>query len=139
MKIFKKMKVISIICSIVGLVFSSIGLVAGLKSIGAEGWAQLGTIFIMPSIIALSLILIDFLMTIDKIKKGLIYSCIISLIKISIIVLSIPDTIHEYKYEMQYGVSNFSFDLILIALLVVVTIPSVLNAIKFISSRKNNK
>ena len=139
MKIFKKMKVISIICSILGLVFSSFGLLVGLISIGAEGLGQLGVIFIMPSIIALSLILIDFLITIDKIKRGLIYSCIISLIKISIIVLIIPATIDEYKYEMQYGFSNFSFDLILIALLVVVTIPSILNALKFISLRKNNK
>lgn len=71
-------------------------------------------------------------MTIDKIKRGLIYSCVSSIIKICIIIYFIPITIYDYNYQMQYGVSNLSFDLILLVFLILVTIPSVLNVIKIL-------
>ena len=129
MKQFKISKVISIICSIIGLILSSFGLIMGLQSIGAPGWG-LGVIFIMPSVIALLVILFDFLITLDKIKKGLIYSCVNSIIKIGIIACFIPTTISDYKYGMKFGVSNLDFDIIVIALLTIVTIPSILNIIK---------
>ena len=70
MKQFKISKVISIICSIIGLIFSSFGLIIGLQSIGAPGLGGIGVIFIMPSVIALLVILFDFLITLGKIKKG---------------------------------------------------------------------
>lgn len=139
MELFKKKKVIPIFCSVLGFTFSLFGLILSLQSAGAEGWGKLGVIFIMPSVIALIIIVLDFLITIGKIKRGLIYSCISSLIKIGIIILFIPSTIYDCKYKMQYGVSNLNFDLILIVALMIVTIPSVLNAIKLISLRKNNK
>ena len=130
MKQFKISKVISIICSIIGLILSLFGLIMGLQSIGAPGWGGLGVIFIMPSVIALLVILFDFLITLDKIKKGLIYSCVNSIIKIGIIACFIPTTISDYKYGMKFGVSNLDFDIIVIALLTIVTIPSILNIIK---------
>ena len=138
MKQFKISKVISIICSIIGLILSSFGLIMGLQSIGAPGWGGLGVIFIMPSVIALLVILFDFLITLDKIKKGLIYSCINSIIKIGIIACFIPTTISDYKYEMKFGVSNLDFDIIVIVLLIIVTIPSILNIIKLIKSKKKS-
>lgn len=138
MKQFKISKVISIICSIIGLNLSSIGLIMGLQSIGAPGWGELGVIFIMPSVIALLVILFDFLITLDKIKKGLIYSCINSIIKIGIIACFIPTTISDYKYEMKFGASNLDFDIIVIVLLTIVTIPSILNIIKLIKSKKKS-
>ena len=137
MKSFEISKVISIICGLLGFILSLLGLTFGLQSIGAEGWGQLGVIFIMPSVIALIIIVLDCLITVNIIKRGLIYSCISSLIKIGIIVLFIPNTIYNYKYEMKYGVSNLDFDLILIFLLTIVAIPSILNTIKLISLRKN--
>lgn len=138
MKKFKISKIISIICCIIGLVLSSYGLIMGVESIGASGWGGLGVIFIMPSVIALFVILFDLLITLDKIKKGLIYSCINSIIKIGIIVCFIPITISDYKYEMKFGVSNLSFDIIVIILLAIVTIPSILNTIKLIKSKKKS-
>ena len=132
MKLIKIQKVISIICSALGFILSLLGLKLSLQSIGADGWGQLGVIFIIPSVFALLIIVLDFLITVGKIKKGLIYSCISSLIKIGIIILFIPSTIYDYKYELQYGVSNLDFDLILIVLLVIITIPSILNTIRLI-------
>ena len=133
MKQFKISKVISIICSIIGLILSSSGLIMGFLSIGAPGWGGLGVIFIMPSVIALIVILFDFLITLDKIKKGLIYSCINSIIKIGIIACFIPTAISDYKDEMKFGVSNY---IIVIVLLIIVTIPSILNIIKLIKLKK---
>ena len=136
MKLFKIQKVISIICSGLGFVFSLLGLIYGLQSIGTAGWGGIGVIFILPSIIACLNIMLDFFVTIGKIKKGLIYSCISTLIKTVIIIVAISNTIHEYKYELQYGVSNLDFDLILIIALIVITIPSILNTIRLFSLRK---
>lgn len=138
MKQFKISKVISIICSIIGLILSSFGLIMGIQSIGAPGWEGLGVLFIMPSVIALLIILFDFLITLDKIKKGLIYSCINSIIKIGIISCFISTTISDYKYEMKFGVSDLKFDIIVIVLLTIVTIPSILNIIKLIKSKKKS-
>lgn len=139
MKEVKVQRIISIICSIVGLIISLYGLLAGLESIGATGFGGIGVIFISPSIIALIIIILDLLITVDKIKKGLVYSCISSLIKIVIIICFIPSTIYSFKYEVEYGVSNLSFDLLIIFLLVIILIPSILNIIKLIKFKKNSK
>ena len=132
MKQFKIPEVISIICSIIGLILSSYGLLMGLQSIGADGWGQLGVIFILPSIIALTVIVFDLLITVDKIKRGFIYSCMNSIIKICIIGCIIPSIISDYKYEIKYGGSNLDFDLILIVALTIITVPSILNMAKLI-------
>lgn len=139
MKEVKVQRIISIICSIVGLIISLYGLLAGLESIGATGFGGLGVIYILPSIIALIIIILDLLITVDKIKKGLVYSCISSLIKIVTIICFIPSTIYNFKYEAEYGVSNLSFDLLIIFLLVIILIPSILNIIKLIKFKKNSK
>lgn len=138
MKRFKISKVISIICSIIGLILSSFGLIIGLQSIGAPGWGGLGVIFIMPSVIAVLVILFDFLITLGKIKKGLVYSCISSIIKIGIIACFIPTAISDYKYEMKFRVSSLGFDIMVIVVLTIVTIPSILNIIKLINSKKKS-
>ena len=132
MKWFIISKVISIICSIIGLILSSFGLIMGLQSIGASGWEKLGVIFIIPSVIVMLVIIFDFLITIDKIKKGLIYSCINSIIKIGIICCLLLAAISDYKF----GTSNLELYIIVIVGLIVITIPSVLNIIKLIKSKK---
>ena len=132
MKQFKIQEVISIICSIIGLILSSYGLLMSLQSMCADGWGQLGVIFVIPSIIALTVIIFDFLITVGKIKKGLIYSCMNSVIKICIIGCIIPSIISDYTYEIKYGVSNLDFELILIVALIIITIPSILNMAKLI-------
>lgn len=135
----KMQRIISIICSILGVIISLYGLIVGLRSIGTNGWGQLGVIFIIPSVIALIVIILDFFITVDKVKRGLVYSCISSIIKIGIILCLIPSTFSNYKYEVQHNVSNLSFNLILITLLMIITIPSILNIKKLISSRKKSK
>ena len=132
MKWFIISKVISIICSIIGLILSSFGLIMGLQSIGASGWEKLGVIFIIPSVIVMLVIIFDFLITLDKIKKGLIYSCINSIIKIGIICCLLLAAISDYKF----GTSNLELYIIVIVGLIVITIPSVLNIIKLIKSKK---
>jgi nitric oxide reductase large subunit len=124
--------IISIICSIIGLILSSFGLIMGLQSIGASGWEKLGVIFIIPSVIVMLVIIFDFLITLDKIKKGLIYSCINSIIKIGIICCLLLAAISDYKF----GTSNLELYIIVIVGLIVITIPSVLNIIKLIKSKK---
>lgn len=122
----------SVVLSVIGLVLAIFALLLGLQSIGVDGMWQLGIIFIVPSFFAFIIIAFDLLVTIDKIKRGLIYSCVSSIIKICIIIYFIPITIYDYNYQMQYGVSNLSFDLILLVFLILVTIPSVLNVIKIL-------
>ncbi len=122
----------SVVLSVIGLVLAIFALLLGLQSIGVDGMGQLGIIFIVPSFFAFIIIAFDLLVTIDKIKRGLIYSCVSSIIKICIIIYFIPITIYDYNYQMQYGVSNLSFDLILLVFLILVTIPSVLNVIKIL-------
>lgn len=131
-------KVVSIICEGLGFIFGLFGFLIGLQSIEKDGWEQLGSIFIMPSIIALIIIILDFLVTIGKIKKGLIYSVISSLIKVGSILILIPSFIYDYKYEMQYGVSDLKFYFILIIMLIVIAMPSILNTIKLIALRKKS-
>lgn len=122
----------SVVLSVIGLVLAIFALLLGLQSIGVDGMGQLGIIFIVPSFFAFIIIAFDLLVTIDKIKRGLIYSFVSSIIKICIIIYFIPITIYDYNYQMQYGVSNLSFDLILLVFLILVTIPSVLNVIKIL-------
>ena len=132
-------KGISIICSIIGFIVSSFGLILGLNSIGAPGWDALGVIFIMPSVLAFILVLFDFLISIDKIKKGLTYSVLSTLIKLGAIALFIPSTMYSIQQEMKGNLSNFQFDLTCIVLLIVVAIPSILNIVKFINLKKQEK
>lgn len=132
------LKTVSIICSVVGFFAALFGLVIGLLSIrqlGDPGWGGIGVIFLMPSVIALIVIIFDFLISIGVINKGFLYSCIITIIKIMIIASLIPNTIYDYKYEIKFGHSNLDFDIIIIVLLIIVTIPSILNIIKL---KKNN-
>lgn len=136
MESFSTSKAISKGCGILGLLLSGYGLTVGLLSIGASGFGGIGVIFILPSIIAFLIIGFDYLITIDKIKKGLIYSFISSLIKIGIIAIFIPALIKDIKYEMQYHASNTTFDIIVIIGLIIITIPSILNIIKLIKAKK---
>ena len=139
MQLFKIQKVISVICSVLGIILASFGLIVSLLSIGAEGFGRLGVIFIVPSLLALFIIILDFLIVIGKIRKGLIYSWISCLVKIGVIIFFIPDTIYEFKYELQYGMSNLYFNLMVIFLLVIITIPSVFNIIKLNYLKKSNE
>lgn len=124
MERFKILRIVSIICSIIGLILSSFGFLTGIMSIGVSGLGRIGILFIMPSAIVLLVIVFDFLITLDKIKRGLIYSCINSILKICIIEWFLQD------------ISSPDFAIIAIVGLIIITIPSILNIIKLINSKK---
>ena len=137
MKSFKIKKIISIICCGIGFIISLYGLIVGIRSIGEYGWGE-GLIFIMLSIIALTIIILDFLISIDKKKGGLKYSFIISLIKIIMIICFIPSIIYQNKMEMQYNTLSLEFDFLFIISLIIFTIPSFLNFIKLRKSKRKH-
>lgn len=122
MKANKKLKILSIFCSAIGLCFSLFLLVIGLQSIGAEGWDKLGIIFIIPAIIGSIIIILDILVTIDKFKRGFFYSLISSIIKIVIMIILISDGMNEY----------------FIYYFIIVTIPSIINMYKLFFWQKND-
>ena len=122
MKANKKLKILSIFCSAIGLCFSLFLLVIGLQSIGAEGWDKLGIIFIIPAIIGSIIIILDILVTIDKFKRGFFYSLISSIIKIVIMIILISDGMNEY----------------FIYYFIIVTIPSIIHMYKLFFWQKND-
>lgn len=136
MESFSISKAISKGCGILGLLISGYGLTIGLLSIGASGFGGIGVIFILPSIFAFLIIGFDYLITIDKIKRGLIYSFISTIIKIGIIAYFIPALVDDIKYEMEHHASNMTFDIIVLVSLAIITIPSILNIVKLIKAKK---
>jgi len=126
MKHINKLKKLSIFCSILGLLSWLFFLKIGLDSINATGWNSFGTILINPSIIALILIVIDFLITIDVIKHGYIYSYIISVLKVVITIITLIVLI-------LLTTNNFNIQFIIMVILpeVLITIPSLININKY--------
>lgn len=125
----KTLKIVSFIYSIIGLILALMGLIVGLLSLKVTDFGKIGAIFILPSITAFIIIFLDYFNCSNKIKNGLKYSYISSIIKIIIIACCIPEAVDDYMYELKYGESNFDFDLILIISLTLVAIPSILNII----------
>ena len=138
MKNNKTLKSLGTAFSMIGLVASGIALFLGLQRIGAAGFGALGVICIAPSIIAIVIILLDLKVTKDENGNGLVFSIISSLIKIVLFIALIPSTIYSYNYEMRFGVSNLTFDLILEGLLLITAIPSIINAVRIIREKKQN-
>ena len=126
------LKVFSLICSIFGIIISSFGLIAGLSCIGKEGFAGIGVVFIPPSAVALIILILDILVTIDFIKRGLFYSCLSSLIKILALKFILPSFIYDYTHLKN----NYTFFMIIISSLIIVTIPSVINIVTSLYSKK---
>lgn len=61
-----RMDILSMICCIAGLAVGSLFLVAGIRSIGAAGWAQFGVIYIPPSAAVILLALMDLMALLKK-------------------------------------------------------------------------
>ena len=101
--------------------------------------ARLGVIFIWPSVIALSIIITDLLITFDIVKGGLFFSFASSAVKIVFILILIPSLLYSVRQEMMHNMSNLTFDLLLIGTLAMAAVPSVLNFIRHASEAKNKK
>ncbi len=125
MEHINKLKKLSIFCSILGFLSWLFYLIIGLDSRNASGWDSLGTILIKPSIIALIIIVIDFLITIDVIKHGYKYSYIISVLKVVVAFLILVFLIKAN--------SDFNLQLIIMIFLPItlITIPSLINIKKY--------
>ena len=124
---------LSIIGSIIGMILSIIGTVMGLSS--GSSPLDMSDLLILPSILFFLMNLIDILITLDIIKKGLIYSTIISLIKVIIIITMIYSFLEDFK--------NGYFDEFLLCILAIITscmltFPSVLNVLKLSNNIKKN-
>lgn len=122
------MDTLSAVCCIAGLLAASLGLYAGIRSFGAEGLEKIGIIFIPRSIIAILVILADLLALV--LKRWVIWSWVSTVIKWLCIVLFIKPLFQDLLYQLQYGVSNFFFDIMVIASLLILIIPSVWNIIR---------
>ena len=132
-------KIISIIFYIFGIVLSLLGLFGGLLSLGFEGCGKFEVVLIIPSIIILIIVLLDLLSVLRVIKVGLSYSIISCLSKIGIIIFFLQKSFHEYKYQMRCGPSYYTFYLIISVLILIITIPSIINLFEFISLRKRQR
>ena len=132
-KVFKTISII--ICSIL-LAISAWCLLLGLGSIGEQGWGALGVIFIFPALVAIAVVLVELLITLDVIKGGFIYSLVITIIKGLLFISLIPSLIYNIKYELRFGVSNTGFDIVLMVLLLVLSVPSLFNLLRLKKEKK---
>ncbi len=115
-------RVISIICSVICLAATSYGLLVGLLGLSATEWPDaLNTIFLLPSLIIFPICLFDFLIATDKIKKGLVFSCVNSIIKVGIIIVIFINA----RYR------NLSdFEVLAIVFFTIMSITSIINMLK---------
>lgn len=134
-------KIISIIFCVLGIIPTGFFLFIGLSSIGASGLNAIGVLAIWPSVIALTLIIFDLLIAVDVIKKGLIYSFISSLIKILFMAFISPLAMYHLRQKIinPYTPTNLWFYILIYSILIIITVPSILNIIKIISARKKAK
>ncbi len=121
--LFKYPKIISIICSAIGIVLSLSVFWICIPIIRYS----LGWVGVISSTISLIICTLDLLTTVGEIKSGLIYSCISCLIKIVIIIFNIIHVIFDYDHN-SYIYFSYLFILLLI--------PSVLNFFRFVSLKK---
>ena len=135
------MRKTAIICSVIGLIISAFLLLIGINSIGASGWNSLGTILILPAIVFIIVLAIDFIIAYFNINNGYYYSCVIIAIKLIPILFFIFLAIREIylSFIRSNFVSNLDFYLMATGFFVFITVPSVCNAFRFGKESKKKK
>lgn len=123
---------LSIIGSIIGITLSIIGTVIGLSS--SSGPLDMSDLLILPSILFFLMNLIDILITVRVIKKGLTYSIITALIKLIIIII----IIYSLLEDLKNGYFDFLPSILILITSCLVTFPSVLNVLKLSNNIKKN-
>lgn len=123
-----RMDILSFLCCLAGLAASLFFLILGVRSINAEGWGQLGIIFIPPSAAAIIFISADFLALLRK--KWAAWSWSSTICKCLCAGLLIRPLSRNLATEIRGGVSNFYFYLMILIFLLVTVIPSVWNIIR---------
>lgn len=123
---------LSIIGSIIGITLSIIGTVIGLSS--SSGPLDMSDLLILPSILFFLMNLIDILITVRVIKKGLTYSIITALIKLIIIII----IIYSLLEDLKNGYFDFLPSILILITSCLVTLPSILNTLTLSSNIKKN-
>lgn len=123
---------LSIIGSILGMILSIIGTVMGLSS--ESGPLDMSDLLILPSILFFLMNLIDILITIRVIKKGLTYSIITALIKLIIIIIIIYYLLEDLKNRYF----EFLPSILTLITSCLLTFPSILNTLTLSKLYKNN-
>lgn len=126
---------ISKVCLVICLLMAGYGLIIGISSIGAPGLDGIGKIFIPTSVVALLIVLFDYLIIkrrtkSGKTKRGFVYTFISLIIKCLIIVYFIIKLFNDYEYEIRYSASNLYFDIVVVCAMTIFTIPTIINVIK---------
>ena len=123
---------LSIIGSILGMILSIIGTVMGLSS--ESGPLDMSDLLILPSILFFLMNLIDILITIRVIKKGLTYSIITALIKLIIIII----IIYYLLEDLKNGYFEFLPSILTLITSCLLTVPSILNTLTLAQLYKTN-
>ena len=123
---------LSIIGSIIGITLSIIGTVIGLSS--SSGPLDMSDLLILPSILFFLMNLIDILITVRVIKKGLTYSIITAIIKLIIIII----IIHYLLEDLKNGYFEFLPNILTLITSCLVTFPSILNTLILSNNIKKN-
>lgn len=123
---------LSIIGSIIGITLSIIGTVMGLSS--GSSPLNMNDLFILPSILFFLMNLIDILITVRVIKKGLTYSIITALIKLIIIII----IIYSLLEDLKNGYFEFLPSILTLITSCLLTFPSILNTLTLSKLYKNN-
>ena len=119
-------RLISIIFTILALIPTVYLFVLGLASINAPGLKGIGIIFIVPALIGIVTIILDYLININLIKKGLLYSCIVTIIRLGIIGILLPVII----VDLDTMPSDIVLNIYIVLTLLIMAIPSIINIIK---------
>lgn len=130
--------VFSIIGITVGFIGSAQFLIGGIASIDADGYAQIGVIFIPPALMAITVVLLDFLAL--RGTKWLTWS-IISLAAKGCLALTLLGNIVEIIGRILSGKSyyNLSFYILLLILAMLIIYPSVRNIININKKREQQR
>lgn len=128
MKQHKNLKVLSIICCIIGLVISLFGLIFGINCIGTAGWYRYNAVYIPYSIATFVILIFDLLISFHVIKNGFLFSCISSILKIGFTIFCLPGVLVGSADRLESGNFYFGFEERLFVSLIIITIPSLVNA-----------
>ena len=117
-----------------GLFLSIVFFISGISSIGASGWAALGMLFIAPSLLAILLLVFDFLALKDR--KWFVWS-IASLAVKGLCAIPVLQCIAYELGQMLKGnsYSNLLFYTVLLVFVVLIAYPSIRNVVNI---RKQN-
>ena len=126
------LRLITMICCVIGLLISAYFLLLGLYNIGSSSWEWLTHLILILSTTLIIILAIDFIIAYTKTNKGYKYSFVISIVK-SIPIFYILFLTLQWLCATLIG-KKIYFDIFPILLVtgffILITIPSVCNTIR---------